>query len=73
VLARKLEAQRKRCARLAGKSTLSRLEHAPEEGRDLRASANRKYFEKLEWVAAQAMEQSLDHLPGAWVHNGKEL
>jgi hypothetical protein len=32
VLAGKLEAQRKGCAPLAGKSTLCRLEHAPEEG-----------------------------------------
>jgi hypothetical protein len=32
VLVGKLEARRKRCAPLAGKSTLSRLEHAPEEG-----------------------------------------
>jgi hypothetical protein len=28
----KLTARRKECAPLAGKSTLSRLEHAPEEG-----------------------------------------
>jgi hypothetical protein len=32
VLAGKLEAQRKDCAPVAGKSTLSRLEHAPAEG-----------------------------------------
>jgi hypothetical protein len=32
VLAGKLKARRKRCAPVAGKSTLSRLEHAPEEG-----------------------------------------
>jgi hypothetical protein len=32
VLAGKLEARRKRCAPVAGKSTLNRLEHAPEEG-----------------------------------------
>ena len=32
VLAGKLKARRKRCAAVAGKSTLSRLEHAPEEG-----------------------------------------
>ena len=32
VLAGKLQARRKRCAPVAGKSTLSRLEHAPEEG-----------------------------------------
>jgi len=32
VLAGKLEAQRKACAPVAGKSTLSRLEHAPAEG-----------------------------------------
>jgi hypothetical protein len=32
VLAGKLEAQRKSCAPVAGKSTLSRLEHAPGEG-----------------------------------------
>jgi hypothetical protein len=32
VLADKLEARRKGCAPLAGKSTLCRLEHAPEEG-----------------------------------------
>jgi hypothetical protein len=32
VLAGKLRARRKRCAPVAGKSTLSRLEHAPEEG-----------------------------------------
>src|SRR5262245_19031755 len=32
VLAGKLKARRKSCAPLAGKSTLSRLEHAPEEG-----------------------------------------
>jgi len=32
VIAGKLEARRKECAPLAGKSTLSRLEHAPEEG-----------------------------------------
>jgi hypothetical protein len=32
VLAGKLKAKRKQCAAVAGKSTLSRLEHAPEEG-----------------------------------------
>ena len=32
VLAGKLKARRRRCAAVAGKSTLSRLEHAPEEG-----------------------------------------
>ena len=32
VLAGKLKARRKQCAPVAGKSTLSRLEHAPEEG-----------------------------------------
>src|SRR5262245_12027851 len=32
VLAGKLEARRKECAPVAGKSTLSRLEHAPAEG-----------------------------------------
>lgn len=32
VLAGKLKARRKRCAPVAGKSTLNRLEHAPEEG-----------------------------------------
>jgi hypothetical protein len=32
VLAGKLEARRKACAPVAGKSTLSRLEHAPAEG-----------------------------------------
>jgi hypothetical protein len=32
VLAGKLKARRNRCAPVAGKSTLSRLEHAPEEG-----------------------------------------
>jgi hypothetical protein len=32
VLAGKLRARRKRCAPVAGKSTLSRLEHAPQEG-----------------------------------------
>jgi Transposase DDE domain group 1 len=32
VLAGKLKARRKRCAPVAGKSTLSRLEHAPQEG-----------------------------------------
>ena len=32
VLAGKLAARRKRCAPVAGKSTLNRLEHAPEEG-----------------------------------------
>ncbi len=32
VLAGKLKARRKDCAPVAGKSTLSRLEHAPEEG-----------------------------------------
>jgi hypothetical protein len=32
VLAGKLQARRKQCAPVAGKSTLSRLEHAPEEG-----------------------------------------
>jgi len=32
VLAGKLKARRKQCAAVAGKSTLSRLEHAPEEG-----------------------------------------
>jgi Transposase DDE domain group 1 len=32
VLAGKLEGRRKRCAPVAGKSTLNRLEHAPEEG-----------------------------------------
>jgi len=32
VLAGKLEARRRRCAPVAGKSTLNRLEHAPEEG-----------------------------------------
>jgi Transposase DDE domain group 1 len=32
VLAGKLKARRKECAPVAGKSTLSRLEHAPEEG-----------------------------------------
>jgi hypothetical protein len=32
VLAGKLKAKRKRCAPLAGKSTLNRLEHAPQEG-----------------------------------------
>ena len=32
VLAGKLEARRKRCAPVAGKSTLNRLEHAPEAG-----------------------------------------
>src|SRR5262245_43632340 len=32
VLAGKLEARRKGCAPVAGKSTLNRLEHAPEEG-----------------------------------------
>jgi len=32
VLAGKLEARHKRCAPVAGKSTLNRLEHAPEEG-----------------------------------------
>jgi hypothetical protein len=32
VLAGKLEARRKQCAPVAGKSTLSRLEHAPTEG-----------------------------------------
>jgi hypothetical protein len=32
VLAGKLKARRKECAAVAGKSTLSRLEHAPEEG-----------------------------------------
>ena len=32
VLTGKLAARRKECAPLAGKSTLSRLEHAPEEG-----------------------------------------
>jgi len=32
VLVGKLEARRKRCAPVAGKSTLNRLEHAPEEG-----------------------------------------
>ena len=32
VLAGKLRARRKRCAPVAGKSTLCRLEHAPEEG-----------------------------------------
>jgi hypothetical protein len=32
VLAGKLKARRKQCAPVAGKSTLSRLEHAPQEG-----------------------------------------
>jgi Transposase DDE domain group 1 len=32
VLANKLRARRRQCAPVAGKSTLSRLEHAPEEG-----------------------------------------
>jgi hypothetical protein len=32
VLAGKLEGRRKDCAPVAGKSTLSRLEHAPAEG-----------------------------------------
>ena len=32
VLAGKLEARHRRCAPVAGKSTLNRLEHAPEEG-----------------------------------------
>jgi hypothetical protein len=32
VLAGKLKAKRKQCAAVAGKSTLSRLEHAPQEG-----------------------------------------
>ena len=32
VLVGKLEARRRRCAPAAGKSTLNRLEHAPEEG-----------------------------------------
>ena len=32
VLAGKLKARRKNCAPVAGKSTLSRLEHAPQEG-----------------------------------------
>src|SRR2546430_9262360 len=32
VLAGKLKTKRKRCAPVAGKSTLNRLEHAPEEG-----------------------------------------
>jgi DDE family transposase len=35
VLAGKLEARRKECAPVAGKSTLSRLEHAPAEGEAL--------------------------------------
>ena len=32
VLAGKLKARRRTCAPVAGKSTLNRLEHAPEEG-----------------------------------------
>ena len=35
--------------------------------------SSRKYFERLEWVGAQGMKQSLDHLLGAWVHDGREL
>src|SRR5262249_26838052 len=35
--------------------------------------SSRKYSEKLEWVGAQGMNKSLDHLLGARVHNGREL
>jgi Transposase DDE domain group 1 len=40
VLAGKLKARRKRCAPVAGKSTLNRLEHAPEQGP---GSTSRRY------------------------------
>jgi hypothetical protein len=52
VLAGKLEAQRKDCAPVAGKSTLSRLEHAPAEGEAFAPARYHKIGHDAEAIAA---------------------
>ena len=63
LLSGKLEARRKDCAPLAGKSTLSRLEHAPAGGKPSRYAKIDHDPEKLQDVLAESFIDSWQGLP----------
>ena len=63
LLSGKLEARRKGCAPLAGKSTLSRLEHAPAGGKPSRYAKIDHDPEKLQDVLAESFIDSWQGLP----------
>ena len=63
LLSGKLEARRKDCAPLAGKSTLSRLEHAPAGGKPSRYAKIDHDPEKLQDVLAKSFIDSWQGLP----------
>ena len=63
LLAGKLEARRKGCAPLAGKSTLSRLEHAPAGGKPSRYAKIDHDSEKLQDVLVESFIDSWQGLP----------
>ena len=63
LLSGKIEARRKDCAPLAGKSTLSRLEHAPAGGKPSRYAKIDHDPEKLQDVLAESFIDSWQGLP----------
>lgn len=63
LLSGKLEARRKGCAPLAGKSTLSRLEHAPAGGKPSRYAKIDHDPEKLQDVLVESFIDSWQGLP----------
>ena len=63
LLSGKLEARRKGCAPLAGKSTLSRLEHAPAGGKPSRYARIEHDPEKLQDVLVESFIDSWQGLP----------
>ena len=63
LLSGKLEARRKGCAPLAGKSTLSRLEHAPAGGKPSRYARIDHDPEKLQDVLVESFIDSWQGLP----------
>lgn len=63
LLSGKLEARRKGCAPLAGKSTLSRLEHAPADGKPSRYARIDHDPEKLQDVLVESIIDSWQGLP----------
>ena len=63
LLSGKLEARRKGCAPLAGKSTLSRLEHAPAGGKPSRYARIDHDAEKLQDVLVESFIDSWQGLP----------
>jgi hypothetical protein len=63
VLAGKLKAKRKTCAPVAGKSTLNRLEHAPEEGPGYTSSRYHKISHDAEAIEGLFVDVFLDAHP----------